>query len=134
MSDTKIVVATHAARRIPPDQVVALYAEAKWWPERTSPQVAGALEFGPAVGAWSGDRLVGFARAVSDGHFRAYVEDVVVAEEMRGSGIGGRLMKAVMGQLHDIPTVSLFCGADLVDYYKDRGFAATDQTVMHHRA
>jgi ribosomal protein S18 acetylase RimI-like enzyme len=50
------------------------------------------LGFGPAVGAWAGDRLVGFVRAVTDGAFRAYVEDVIVAPDARGAGIGRSLI------------------------------------------
>lgn len=31
-----------------------------------------------SVGAWKDDTLIGFARAVSDGKFRAYIEDIVI--------------------------------------------------------
>ena len=33
------------------------------------------------------NELVGFARVVSDGIFRAYIEDVVVHESVRNKGI-----------------------------------------------
>ena len=41
-----------------------------------------------AIGVWEENELVGFARVVSDGVFRAYIEDVVVHENVRNKGIG----------------------------------------------
>ena len=41
-----------------------------------------------AIGVWEENELVGFARVVSDGVFRAYIEDVVVHESVRNKGIG----------------------------------------------
>ena len=40
-----------------------------------------------AIGVWEENELVGFARVVSDGVFRAYIEDVVVHENVRNKGI-----------------------------------------------
>ncbi|GIG67951.1 GNAT family N-acetyltransferase [Phytomonospora endophytica] len=121
-----------ADRPIPPEGVLALYAEAGWWPERTAAHVEKILAVCPAVGAWNADgELVGFARAVSDGVCRAYVEDVVVAESLRGQGIGRRLMDALNAELAGIDVVSLFCGPDLVDFYETTGFAFTGQRIAH---
>lgn len=123
-------------RPITPVSVIALYSDAGWWPERTPSQVALLLAAGPTVGAWSSDdRLVGFARAVTDGVCRAYVEDVVVASALRGSGVGRRLMDALVDRLDLIlspgAVVSLFCGPDLVPFYEKGGFAFTSQQVGH---
>ncbi len=41
-----------------------------------------------AIGVWKENELIGFARVVSDGVFRAYLEDVVVHESVRNKGIG----------------------------------------------
>jgi len=121
-----------AARPIPPEGVLALYAGAGWWPERTAAHVETILAAGPAVGAWDGDgELVGFARAVSDGVCRAYVEDVVVAGSLRGQGIGRRLMDALGVELAGIDVVSLFCGPDLVPFYEGTGFHFTGQRIAH---
>ena len=121
-----------ASRPIPPDGVLALYAEAGWWPERTVAHVTTILAAGPAVGAWNADdELVGFARAVTDGVCRAYVEDVVVAGSLRGQGIGRRLMDALSAELAGIDVVSLFCGPELVSFYEGTGFGFTGQRIAH---
>ncbi|GLZ80256.1 N-acetyltransferase [Actinorhabdospora filicis] len=130
------LIAHADTRPIEPASVLALYAEEGWWPERTGEQVGRLLAAGPSVGAWDGDRLVGFARAVTDGVCRAYIEDVIVTGPMRGSSLGRRLMEALRERLDATlapgAVVSLFCGPDLVPFYEWNGFAFTSQRVGHH--
>jgi ribosomal protein S18 acetylase RimI-like enzyme len=121
----------HATRAISSSGVRALYDEAGWWPERCPEDIDAVLALGPAFGAWSGDELVGFVRAVSDGRFRAYVEDVVVAAAHRKRGVGFRLMEAMLRELSNIDVVSLFCEDSLVDLYGRSGFRVTGQRVLH---
>jgi GNAT superfamily N-acetyltransferase len=124
-------VVPHGQREIPADGVLALYRMADWWPERTAEQVRAVLRSAPAVGAWHGQDLVGFARAVTDGILRAYVEDVVVSPDWRGRGVGHALLTGLMEQLEPIPVVTLFCSPDLVRYYEASSFRSTRQVVMH---
>ena len=129
--DDEVAVLSHAERAIPADQVLALYRSAQWWPERTPDQVDHVLRAFPAVGAWHRGQLVGFARAVTDGVLRAYIEDVIVVPSHRGSRIGQAVLDRLISELGAIPVVSLFCSADLVRYYEASSFAATRQVVMH---
>jgi ribosomal protein S18 acetylase RimI-like enzyme len=124
-------VLPHHVREIPATRVLALYQDAGWWPERTAEQVSSVLGHSPAVGAWDGRDLVGFARAVSDGILRAYVEDVVVSPGWRRRGIGRALLAALLGELGPIPVVTLFCPPGLVAYYEGSSFQRTGQVVMH---
>lgn len=132
-SDTSLVLATHVERAIPALDVLALYRQAGWWPERTHEQVSAVLNAGPALGAWLGAELVGFARAVTDGVLRAYVEDVIVARKVRHTGIGRALIERLVQELPPTLVVTLFCGDDLVPFYTASGFRETAQTVMHRR-
>jgi GNAT superfamily N-acetyltransferase len=124
-------IVSTAERPIDGAAVVRLYNNVEWWPARTPEQVQSILATGPAVGAWDGDELIGFARAVSDGCFRAYVEDVVVRQDHRRGGTATRMLKFLIGLLSDIDVVSLFCGADLVPFYEHAGFSPTSQVVLH---
>lgn len=128
-----VAVACHHERPIDPAALRHLYDTAGWWPERAAPAIAAMLEDDLAVGAWDGDRLVGFARAVSDRRFRAYIEDVVVHPEYRRAGIGGRLLDALVDGLAHIDTVSLFCAPELVPFYERQGFRASRSQVVLHR-
>jgi ribosomal protein S18 acetylase RimI-like enzyme len=127
----EIEVQLQEARPIPPASVRALYDAVAWWPGRTEVDIAAVLARDPAVGAWDGSRLVGFARLVSDGRLRAYVEDVVVHPDYRRKGIGRSLVCRLVAST-GARTISLFAEDGLVDLYGSLGFVARrSQVVMH---
>lgn len=51
------------------------------------------------AGAFSGNRLVGIARALSDGFSDAYIQDVTTLKEFRNRGIGSRLVMCLVKEL-----------------------------------
>jgi GNAT superfamily N-acetyltransferase len=124
-------VTPHASREIPADQILALYRAEGWWPDRTAEQMRAVLDAGPAVAAWHEDRVLGFARAVTDGTLRAYLEDILVHPDVRRAGVGRALVAAILDQLRPIPDVTLFCTPDLAAYYESAGFRRTRQVVLH---
>ncbi|GGN91188.1 GNAT family N-acetyltransferase [Saccharibacillus kuerlensis] len=126
-----VVIKLHTEKPVSPLQLLKLYQDADWWPNRTKDGIRKLLAHGVVVGAWEDKRLVGFCRAVSDGVYRAYVEDVVVLETYRGQGIGRQMMDKMMKELSEIEVVSLFCSSKLTEYYQENGFQATRQVVMH---
>jgi ribosomal protein S18 acetylase RimI-like enzyme len=126
-----VVVQPHRERPIQAAQVRALYDQADWWPERTDAQIAQVLNAAPAVGAWAGGELVGFARVVSDGVFRAFIEDVVVHEQYRRRGVGTELNTRLLAEIQDIHIVTLFCKQSLQPFYQGQGFQPTKQVVLH---
>ncbi len=76
-------------------------------------------------------RLVAFARAVSDGKV-AWIYDVVVAERVRGTGVG----KAMMKLLLDHPAVRTarhvrLTTRDADGFYRPLGFATLDERPRH---
>ena len=56
------------------------------------------------VSLWRGKRLVGFGRASSDGFSRAVLWDIVVAGDLRGHGLGRRVIEEL---LHAPPVVGV---------------------------
>jgi ribosomal protein S18 acetylase RimI-like enzyme len=128
--DFLTAVVPNGDREIPAEGVLKLYRAEGWWPERTAEQVRAVLRAAPAVGAWHGQELIGFARAVTDGILRAYVEDVIVSPDWRRMGIGQALLASLMEQLKPVPVVTLFCSPDLVGHYEASSFSRTRQVVM----
>jgi ribosomal protein S18 acetylase RimI-like enzyme len=126
-----IQVELHSRRRVGAQELRGLYDSAGWWPERSDEELEPLLARGPAVGAWRGDQLVGFARAVSDGRFRAYVEDVVVLPEFRRRGVASQVLLLLLEQLMEIDVVSLFCSEEHVPVYRRSGFVPREDVVMH---
>lgn len=123
----------HTERQIDARQVRALYDQVDWWPNRQSEAIAQVLSQDIAVGAWAGDELVGFVRAVSDGEFHAYIEDVVVHPNYRRRGIARHMLTRLIEVLKHIETISLFCAPELVALYEQAGFRAGRRQVVMHR-
>jgi ribosomal protein S18 acetylase RimI-like enzyme len=130
-----IEILTHRERSIDPAQLPALFASADWGHVRTPEGLARVLAAGVAVGAWDGERLVGYTRALTDGLYRAYVEDVIIATEYRGRGVGERMVAALLEALGEVEIVSLFCEPERVDFYGRNGFrTSASQVMMHYEA
>lgn len=48
------------------------------------------------LSAWSGDRLVGLARVLTDGYQVSYLCDLAVEPDVQGTGLGKKLIDVVM--------------------------------------
>jgi ribosomal protein S18 acetylase RimI-like enzyme len=90
-------------------------------------QLAGARW---VVSAWDGARLVGFARAFSDGVTNAYVSSVMVDAEYRRRGIGRELLRRIVEGRETIRFV-LHARRDAMPFYRALGF--TDAPDMMWR-
>jgi ribosomal protein S18 acetylase RimI-like enzyme len=79
------------------------------------------------VHAHDGDRLVGFARAISDGVATAYLSSVMVDPDHRRRGIGRAMLERLMHDRDDIKFV-LHTRPDAAAFYTALGFR--DATAM----
>jgi ribosomal protein S18 acetylase RimI-like enzyme len=115
------------------DDVVRLLRSTGWAADRDPTGVRRMLAHTDVVvclvrevtgGRGHGREVVGFARALTDREYRAFVEDVVVGVPYRGKGLGTRLVEAVCEHpdLAGVEQIVLECRADLVDFYRDLGF------------
>jgi predicted GNAT family acetyltransferase len=108
------------------DQLAALIEAAGWAArsrEVVAQQIAGARW---VVSAWSGARMVGIARAISDGVTNAYLSTVIVAEGFRGRGIATAMVKQLVAGRRSIRWV-LHARPELHGMYARAGFVpATD--------
>ena len=79
------------------------------------------------VTIWRGKRLVGFGRANSDGIYRAVLWDVVVAGDLRGEGLGRRVLKALIEskELRNVERVYLMTTKSF-GFYLQSGFDLAD--------
>src|SRR5688500_16211095 len=100
-----------------PDAFVNL-ARRVWPREYDSSQTAAALQKTINIGAWSGERLVGSVRVLSDGYFFSTVTEVIVDPEFRRQGIGLELMRLA---LELTPGGVLFLGAQPATSRSTRG-------------
>ena len=83
-------------------EVVCLYQAAGWWEEHYVAEafIPGMVKNSTCfAGAFDHGRMIGMGRAVSDKVSDAYIQDVVVLDEYRRQGIGGKIVKRLILEL-----------------------------------
>lgn len=75
------------------------------------------------VVAHQGDSVVGFANALSDGLFAAYIPLLEVRAEYQGQGIGSELVRRVMALLGDVYMVDVVCDDGTAAFYERLGLS-----------
>ena len=109
------------------DQLMELFA-GQWWTAGRSREQMDAVLAGSQVVISAvhvpTDRLVGFARVLTDLTIVALVLDVMVAEDCRGHGVGARLMDTVVADraLRHVQSIELVCQPRLFAFYARWGF------------
>lgn len=113
--------------RIPVDEALALLKTTYWAGSLTRDTLACAMENSLCFAILRRHALVGFARVVTDRATFAYLTDVVVADGLRGQGLGRWLMQAILDhpdfQGPGLRRFALLTG-DAVPYYEGFGFTA----------
>lgn len=119
--------------RIDVVQLQDLFQTAAFWAsDRRCEDLTIALcNSNPVISAWDGDRLVGFARATSDGIYRATIWDVVVHPDYQGAGLGRKLVQTVLSHPHvsKVERVYLMT-TNQQEFYKRIGFDVNATTTM----
>lgn len=88
------------------------------------------------VGAYraSDGAMVGFCRALSDGVQMAYLADVYVIEELRGRGVGRRILQTMIEEGPGRDFRWMLHTGDAHGLYEKFGFAGPDATYMERPA
>lgn len=64
------------------------------------------------LGAFGGGELIGFIRCLGDGEHTVLIQDLLVAEKHRRKGIGGKLMRSVFEEYHDVRQIFVVTDAN----------------------
>lgn len=89
---------------VPAEELVSLYEAVGWSAYTTAPERLGAAVAGSSyvVTARRAGRLIGLARAVSDGATICYLQDVLVRPDEQRSGVGRSLVQAVLDRYRTV--------------------------------
>lgn len=112
-----------------------LSTEAYWarWRERW--QVEAQLESAwRVVGVYDGTRMVGYARAISDGVAFAYLADLFVVAGARGHGLGRALVRVMIDEGPGARFRWTLHTKDAHELYARFGFAPPDRTFLERPA
>ena len=124
---------TNDRRLISVDAALALLRTTWWADDLSYDSLARAMEHSLCFGVLRGGALVGLARVVIDRTTFAYLTDVVIAEHVRGEGLGRWLITCITQHpdLRGLRHLSLLT-VDATGFYEKLGFTkgAGRQTYM----
>ncbi len=115
------------SREIDAEQVRGLYRFAEWAKDRTLEETEAILaQSSLVVSLWEEDRLIAFARVLTDFVVRAVIFDVIVRPEVQGKGLGRFLMEKLLAHpaLEKVPAFFLMT-KDKQAFYTKFGFVRT---------
>ena len=115
---------------------VHVYLVGSYWAEGRRREVQDALIDSAArvVGLYRDGELVGFTRAISDGHVQSYLADVYVLEGHRGRGLGVELVRFSVDEGPLAGTKWYLHTRDAHDLYRRVGFVEPSERVLESGA
>lgn len=122
-----------SAREIDFNQLQALFEVTAFWASDRSPEdwATAIAHSKPVVTVWDGDRLIGFARATSDGIYRATIWDVVIHPDYQGAGLGRKLVETVLMHPHMNRVERVYLMTTHQQHFYERiGFECNSSTTM----
>lgn len=85
------------------------------------------------LSAWSGSRLVGVCRALTDFSYCCYLSDLAVDKAFQGQGIGTQLVAALQCKLGEEVSIVLLSAPGAMSWYPEAGFSALDNAFTIRR-
>jgi GNAT superfamily N-acetyltransferase len=85
------------------------------------------------ISAWSGDTLVGVARALTDHAYCCYLSDLAVDKAFQAHGIGKELIRRTRAVIGDEVSLILMSAPGAMQYYPKVGFMAAENAFVVRR-
>lgn len=93
------------------------------FPNWTAERLARAVQSSAVVAlAWEGSELVGFARAISDSAWCAYLSQLAVIPHCQKSGVGRQLVACITAHLGDEVSLLVHSAEGATGFYEKLGF------------
>lgn len=120
-------------RNVDLPQLQALFQVAAFWAKdrRVEDLAVAIANSDPVITAWDHDVMIGFARATSDGIYRATVWDVVIHPDYQGAGLGRKLVETVLShpKMSRVERIYLMTTHEQ-SFYQRIGFEPNASTTM----
>jgi len=116
-------------RDIPRDQLIEIYRLNKWSSAEKPDLLYKALTNSHTlISAWVNGKMVGIAKALSDGYLVVYYPHLLVHPDYQGRGIGTRIMKAMQKKYGNFHQQILVADGRAIEFYKSCGFEKAGNT------
>lgn len=122
-------------KKLNADTVLELFEQAgiakpNWTSARMTKSLSGCASI---VCAWHKDELVGFASAVSDRAWIAYLSQLAVKPQFQRQGIGKTLVERISQDLGDEVTMVLHSAEGALEFYQSAGFRPYSNVLVKTR-
>ena len=116
-------------------ELKALFSQTTWASERKNRDIRKMLEnLTVFVTVRENLKLIGFGRAISDGVYRALLDDIIVDNSYQKRGLGKVIVENLLKQLVGIDEIFLNTKPELGEFYKKFGFAKVRAITMKLKA
>jgi len=116
-------------RDIDMEQLLGLYRSVDWSAAHKPDELLAALRGAHSLlTAWDGERLIGLAYAISDGHLVVYYPHLLVDPHYQRQGVGTRLMTMLMGRYQGFHQHMLVADGEQIEFYRRLGFTRAGKT------
>ncbi|MBT8307501.1 MAG: GNAT family N-acetyltransferase [Maribacter sp.] len=108
-----------------------LFSQTTWASKRKNQDIRKMLEnLNVFVTIRKNSALIGFGRAITDGIYRALIDDIIVDNSYQKRGLGKVIVENLLKQLVGIDEIFLNTKPDLEEFYKKFGFAKVRTITM----
>ena len=78
------------------------------------------------------EKVIGFARVLTDYVYKAMIFDVIVAASHRKAGLGRKIIERIIAdkKLKDVTSFELYCPESIRPFYEKIGFSGCESTLM----
>ena len=120
------------ADRIDPDDVARLLKTTYWANKRPKEQIRRSMDNSSCYGVYADDeqKLVGFARVISDFATTFYLADVIIDQDYRHRGLGQALVSYILSQPEYACLRGILLTKDAHGFYEKYGFETVNGRAM----
>lgn len=110
-------------REVDVEQLQNLFEQTDWAAGRTIEGIQKMLDNTSfCLTVWHTEKLVGFARVLTDDVYRGLLDDVIVDGEFRRRALGKEMLNLIVERFGHVHELLLGCQDDLVPFYEKFGF------------
>ncbi|AZI43573.1 GNAT family N-acetyltransferase [Deinococcus psychrotolerans] len=135
MSERDEAVISYSAdpQTLMPEQLTGFFVG---WPNPPSPEtLLRLLQSSYRVSlACDGQKVVGFANAISDGVLSAYIPLLEVLPDYQGRGVGSELMRRLLAELDHLYMVDVMCDDEVAPFYERLGLRRAGGLIQRNYA
>ena len=116
------------------DRVCELLSKSYWANQRSKEKIKESIKNSICVGVYDKEKMIGFARIVTDYATMYWLCDVIIDEEYRGNGLGKKLIEYITKMEELKGMFGILATRDAHGLYEKYGFIREPEKYMRRNA